>query len=306
MSKSINMQPVKRGALVSIIFFLFILIVVWLYGVYRGGWQHRLITGPATFLHLPVAYVDGDWITYPSFAQDLELVAAIEATQPDTSLATLSYATRAQNIIDRHIQAVVINRLAHQYNVEYPLEYVMQLLDAGLLFPGVENLDNDTFLTSVGMDKQTYVRKIIYPMLLAQQIDVVIQNNQEVQQSVYDRAQTVMQELNDGALFEELARNNSDDQTSAIDGGDLGWFSRGQMVTEFEEAVFALEPGQVSELVSSPFGLHIIRLEEIRADEQGKQERHARHILFSWNDSEPLAEQLAQELTTLRFIQWKE
>ena len=65
-----------------------------------------------------------------------------------------------------------------------------------------------------------------------------------------------------GESFEALARAYSQDQGSAALGGDLGFFGRGDMVRPFDEAVFALQPGEVSEPVESPFGVHLIRLEE--------------------------------------------
>jgi len=54
----------------------------------------------------------------------------------------------------------------------------------------------------------------------------------------------------------------SQDPGSAQQGGDLGWFGRGQMVPSFEDAAFALEPGELSQPISSTFGYHIIRVED--------------------------------------------
>jgi hypothetical protein len=67
-----------------------------------------------------------------------------------------------------------------------------------------------------------------------------------------------------GARFEDIARQYSQDPGSAADGGDLGFFSRGEMVQPFEDAVMALQQGQVSDVVETPMGLHLIRLEERR------------------------------------------
>lgn len=70
-----------------------------------------------------------------------------------------------------------------------------------------------------------------------------------------------------GARFEDLARQFSQDPGSAGSGGDLGFFARGDMVQPFEEAVLALERGEVSEVVETPMGLHLIRLEERRVQD---------------------------------------
>jgi len=64
--------------------------------------------------------------------------------------------------------------------------------------------------------------------------------------------------------FADLAKKNSQDPVSAANGGDLGFFARGSMVKPFEDAVFAMQPKQLSEVVESDFGYHIIQLSEIK------------------------------------------
>lgn len=80
--------------------------------------------------------------------------------------------------------------------------------------------------------------------------------------SVRSQLGTLRAQLADGASFEDLARRFSQDQGSAASGGDLGYFGPGEMVRPFEDAVRSMEPGQVSEAVETPMGLHLIRLEE--------------------------------------------
>ncbi len=76
-------------------------------------------------------------------------------------------------------------------------------------------------------------------------------------------AQAVVAELEGGRPFEDVAREKSTGP-SGPNGGDLGFFGRGQMVPEFENAVFALETGQISEPVQTQFGWHVIKMEERR------------------------------------------
>ena len=83
---------------------------------------------------------------------------------------------------------------------------------------------------------------------------------------VKEQAQALLAELRQTpARFAELAKARSQDPGSAAKGGDLDFFSRGSMVKPFEDAAFALAKGQLSDLVESEFGFHIIQLTDIKA-----------------------------------------
>ena len=92
------------------------------------------------------------------------------------------------------------------------------------------------------------------------------------------------QEIEAGEDFAELAGVVSDDEGSAARGGDLGFFGRGQMVAPFEEAAFALAPGELSEPVQTRYGWHLIKVEE-RLEESSGERVHARHILLRYQPS---------------------
>jgi len=102
------------------------------------------------------------------------------------------------------------------------------------------------------------------------------------------KIENIQDELNKGADFETLAQTYSD-CPSAAQGGDLGYFSRGQMVPEFEEAAFALEIGEVGEPVLTEFGYHLIRV-----DDKRDGEIKARHILVEASISDSDKDMITQ------------
>jgi peptidyl-prolyl cis-trans isomerase C len=93
------------------------------------------------------------------------------------------------------------------------------------------------------------------------------------------QAEALRQQAAQGADFAELAERFSEDPGSAQRGGDLGFFGRGRMVPPFEEAAFQLQPGEISQVVESPFGYHVIKVEERRQPEFEPASEGFRHYL---------------------------
>ena len=79
--------------------------------------------------------------------------------------------------------------------------------------------------------------------------------------------ESALNRIQSGESFEALAKSISEDPGSATNGGDLGWVNRGMMVPAFEDALFKLNKGEISPVVQSSFGYHIIRLDDIKQPE---------------------------------------
>jgi peptidyl-prolyl cis-trans isomerase C len=116
------------------------------------------------------------------------------------------------------------------------------------------------------------------------EVDAYIAQHPELDSKVNrSKAEDVLKRVRAGEDFAKLAKEFSTDPGSKEKGGDLGWFGHGQMVPEFEQAAFALKPGEVSDLVQTKFGYHIIKVDERKTEtKDGKPEEqiHARHILI--------------------------
>ena len=90
------------------------------------------------------------------------------------------------------------------------------------------------------------------------------------------KAESLLVEIKSGGDFELLAKRESMDPGSRDNGGDLGWNRRGKMVAEFDRWMFALPPGQMSPVIETPFGFHILRVDRVQPGEA-----KARHILIA-------------------------
>jgi len=104
-------------------------------------------------------------------------------------------------------------------------------------------------------------------------------------------------EIAGGAKFEDVAKRESSDSASAVQGGDLGKITRGQLVPEFEKAAYALKPGQLSEPVLSPFGYHLIRVDSRNGDTLS-----VHHILLRIQPSDSSAAKVDREADQLAKI----
>jgi peptidyl-prolyl cis-trans isomerase C len=174
------------------------------------------------------------------------------------SLAQMDPATKKDNVLAFLIDMKVVAKAAEDKKVENNEDFKKRLAFTR------NRLLMDSLLASEGKAATTNeAMKKVYDEASKQ-----ITGEQEVHArhilvETEDEAKAIEDELKKGADFAELAKKKSKDP-GASDGGDLGFFTKEQMVPEFSAAAFALEPGKISDPVKSQFGWHVIKLEEKR------------------------------------------
>ena len=209
-----------------------------------------LFAGPVRADDKVLAKVNGSEI------RQSDVALAVEELGP--SLAQMDPATKDENVLAFLIDMKIVAKAAEDKKVQDADDFKKRLAFTR------NRLLMDSLLASEGKAATTdEAMKKVYEEASKQ-----ISGEQEVRArhilvETEDEAKAIEEELKKGADFAELAKKKSKDP-GASDGGDLGFFTKEQMVPEFSAAAFALEPGKISDPVKSQFGWHVIKVEEKR------------------------------------------
>jgi peptidyl-prolyl cis-trans isomerase C len=209
-----------------------------------------LLAGPVRAEDKVLAKVNGSEI------RQSDVALAEEELGP--SLGQMDPSTKDENVLSFLIDMKIVAKAAEDKKVEDSDDFKKRMAFTR------NRLLMDSLLASEGKAATTDdAMKKVYEEASKQ-----ITGEQEVRArhilvETEDEAKAVKAELDKGADFAELAKKKSKDP-GASDGGDLGFFTKDQMVPEFSSVAFALEPGKISDPVKSQFGWHIIKVEEKR------------------------------------------
>jgi len=213
----------------------------------------------AFFANVPAYAEDANPVLAKVNGQEIrqsDLAIAEEELGP--SLAQMDPSTRKDNVLSFLIDMKIVAKAAEDKKVEDRDDFKAKLAFARnrLLMDSLLGSEGKAALTDEAMKK-------VYDDAAKQ-----ISGEQEVHArhilvETEDEAKKIEDELKKGADFAELAKKSSKDP-GAADGGDLGFFTKDQMVPEFSKVAFALEPGKISDPVKSQFGWHVIKVEEKR------------------------------------------
>jgi len=138
------------------------------------------------------------------------------------------------------------------------------------------SLLRDKFLEAAPLEFDTTQEQVQLKQILVN-IEPEQPPAEEAEANALAQIEEVRARIEAGESFEDVAIEVSEDPGSGANGGSLGWFGRGQMVPEFEEAAFSLDVGELSQPVQTDFGYHLILVDEINTDDD---QVNARHILI--------------------------
>ena len=252
-------------------------------GFNQKHWYNNYTRAMAKVINFPVASVNGQKIWFNEFQEDLDTLVYYYQKQKDASPDSAIPAIKdieASNL-ERMIKNVVVRQVAKKQGVKIAQTDIDTEIKTVMDNAGGEEQMKQLIKDSYNWTVKEFEEKVIVPYLYEKKLSENLANDQDFNQTAIKKANDAIAAVKAGdKSFEDLALKYSEDPSVATNKGDLGWFGKGVMVPEFENAAFSLKKGEVSELIKTDFGYHIIKVLDTRKTADGADEVHAEHILI--------------------------
>ncbi len=292
------------GTLASLVVILVFGLGVVTFGIYRFGWTGPVSSAVIHELPYPIALVNNTPIRYAHYLDDISAVRRFFAKQKEEAngqpVSEPSDDELHTGVFDRLVQTELLRQEAARFNVTVSASEVDD--EYKKVATGQDGDPAAQIKDLYGWSVAEFKEKVMVPYLLQAKLGDVLANDATLNAEAQKKAEDVLAKLKGDAKFEELAKEYSADPGSAEQGGDLGWFGKGTMVTEFEDAAFALKPGEISGLVKTKFGYHIIRVDEVKKVKGAVNEVKARHILIASPTIETYMQKKTDEAKVVKFV----
>lgn len=278
----------------AVLIVLIITLTVFGIGIYKYNWQNRATKVMTSIVPYPAAIVNWThFVTVAEFRSEVDSILNYYRQIQNIDFTKEENKEMLKNIQKQTLDSLIENEILKEQTRKYKLKVTSQEVDEEynkiVETSGGEEQFLQTLKTYYNWTPQEFKQKVKI-QLLKNKLEEAVAKDDEVNKEARDKIEGILRDLKAGASFAELAKEFSEDG-SAVNGGDLGFTSRGSgLPSEFEEAAFALEEGQLSDVVKTKLGYHIIKLEEKKDDQV-----HVRHILIHPVDFQKwLSEKIAQ------------
>lgn len=266
-----------------IVILILVAVVISVIGVKKLS-QNSFVLGVNKVLHLSVAEINGQNISYNDYVEDLKTLNKFY-TNPPEGVTVPTDQEISDQVLSRLLANKLIDKIAKEYDVKVTAEEVANFKDSLVAQFASEDEARKELEDRYGWTLEKYLERVGEPILLEQKLQqaftdkevdqndefateevsashiLFMENEDTTKEQAKVQAEEVLQKIKDGADFAEMAKQYGSDSTKD-EGGSLGWFAKGAMVAEFEDAVFAMQPGQLSDkLIETSFGYHIVKMD---------------------------------------------
>lgn len=284
-SKGLN-KHIKK-IIFLILIFIFIGLLILGTSIYLFRAKNSVVMAITKVIPMPVAVVNWQPVSYFSWRTQINSLENFyqKQTESNPEIIRPNIQQTEQHILERMIENTILKQEAKKYKIEISKQELESYISILVDEIGSQSAFESQIKNLYNWTTEEFIQEIVRPLLLKLQLASAIILDDRINEQARLTAQQALSEVREAKLpFEIIAQKYSEDIT-AVQGGDLGYFSRGQLEPSFEQAAFALKPGEVSELVQTRYGYHIIKVEETLLDENDViVQIRAKHILIRGKD----------------------
>lgn len=276
------------------------------FGIYWLGWQGPTARKAIDTIPYPAATVNGETVLYSEYLDDLDTLKRFYENQKEQGMSAEDMPSEDEfrsNAMERLIFTTVLEQEAENRGITVSQEEIDAEYDKLAEQSGGESAMEAELQATYGWSPEKFKKKVLGSYLLQTKLAESLAEDDELNSDTMDTIAEIQQKLEEGEEeFEALAVEYSDDPSVKTNKGDLGWFGKGTMVPAFEDAVFALDIGEISDPVKTQFGYHLIKLDDVKEEEGEVSEAKAHHILIKTVSVEEYIESKIQEAEVTKYV----
>lgn len=293
MNEIIEKKVKTRIVLLS--FLVIVLVFIFIVGglIYGLGVRSTFSNKITSIIPFPAAIVGGTrFVTIDALNENLSSVERFYKNQNFSEIGfRVDFATedgkkrlkiKEKKVLNKLIENKIIEKLAADRGIVVTSEMARQDVSQSMSRYGNEEYVKKNLLNLYGWSVDDFIEKLVRPDLLRKELAKKMRETEVDFITAKEKINQAQTELNNKKDFAEVAKKYSQAE-SAKDGGDLGWFAADQMIPEITISVFPLKKGEMSDVIESPLGFHIVQVED-RKTEDGVDKVKVRQILVKTKD----------------------
>jgi len=275
----------KYLILVSVVLSVFVVIVFLFTYVFHT--QFPAIKTAQRVLHLPAMIVDGKWISLAEIEDNVNSIKQFYESQDfskfgirvdfDTPEGQKRLKIQERRMLNKLIEDIAIAEVAKEWGVTVSDEAVKTAMERPMKETGSEEVVKSRLKDLYGWSLDEFGKKVVYKQLLRDRVIEEFNKKNKITDEMRKSMSDAKKELDDGRDFTDVAKKYSEGSTAQT-GGVMGWFNEMQLQDDIGKKVFELPKGGYTDVIETPLGLHIVKVNDI-IDSEGKKMVHVSQII---------------------------
>ncbi len=296
-AKAINGKTILVAAIVVLLTF----ITTAGFLIYKNN-ESGFVKRVAQIIPYPAAIVDLRFASAFSYLDQLDIIKnyyqEFESADFNSDEGKEMLSDARKDVMNRIIEDAIIAKEAKRAKISISKDELEKEFSDLVTSSGGEEDFASTLKKYYGLTLDEFKQKIYKPTFLREKVAEAISGDEKIDAAAKSQADEIYEKATEEKIdFSKLAKEYSQDPGSAALGGDLGYFSKGKMVAEFEEVAFKLKKGEISKPVRTIYGYHIIKVTNIKGNEI-----QASHILVKVRDFNEWLEEKKTELEGKKYL----